>query len=87
MKDYQYKAVVLEDRGHLTHPAFIDALNNEGRAQGTVPCPCCGGASCGAKANGWKHKEEQPMGSSKLAVLLEREVEYSCLFPGSRIPS
>ena len=53
-KTYEYCAIVIEDRGHLTDPEFLAALNEQGKL-------------------GWRHKEEQPMGSSKLAVLLERE--------------
>ena len=54
-KIYQYKAIVIEDRGHISDLHFLAALNRAG-------------------AEGWKHKEEQPKGSSKLAILLEREL-------------
>ena len=54
-KIFQYKALVTEDRGYISDPHFLAALNREG-------------------ADGWKHKEEQAMGASKLAILLEREL-------------
>ena len=73
VKAYEYKAVVIEDRGHLTHPPFIAALNKEGVPEGNIECPVCGKYGH-AVADGWKQKEEQPMGANKLAVLLEREI-------------
>ena len=54
-KIFQYKAVVTEDRGHISDPHFLAVLNREG-------------------ADGWRHKEEQAVGASKLAILLEREL-------------
>ena len=53
-KTYEYKSMIISDRGHLNDPEFLDMLNKEG-------------------ADGWKRSEEQPMGSNKLVVLLERE--------------
>ena len=54
-KIYQYKVIIIPDRGHITDPRYVAALNLEG-------------------ADGWKHREEQAVGSSKLAILLEREL-------------
>jgi hypothetical protein len=76
LKTYQYQAVVIEDRGHLTDPEFLHALNEQGATFGVVACPNCGGPH--GFANGWKHKEEQAMGATRLAVLLEREVQFEC---------
>lgn len=53
-KTYEYKAVLIEDRGFLNDPEFLDMLNREG-------------------ADGWKHKADQAMGSTRQAVLLEKE--------------
>jgi len=79
MKSYQYQTVIIEDRGHLNDPEFLAALNEFGSAEGQVKCPWCGAIdTCKARANGWKHKEEQAMGATKLALLLEREVEFEC---------
>lgn len=76
VKHYQYQALAVEDRGHLTAPSFAAALNEQGFAEGFLACPRCGTNSAPhAKAHGWKHKEEQPMGASRLAVLFEREIE------------
>ena len=55
MKTYEYQTIVIEDRGHLTDPVLLAALNEQGKL-------------------GWKHKEDQELGASKLAILLEREV-------------
>ena len=76
MKVYQYQTIVIEDRGHLTDPVFLKALNEQGGVAGVVSCPLCGEMGHSV-ANGWKHREEQPLGAAKLAVLLEREVEIS----------
>ena len=57
-KVYQYRTIIIEDRGHITDPRFLAALNEQG-------------------SMGWKHKEEQAVGSSRLAVLLEREIVLS----------
>lgn len=54
LKRYEYKAVLIEDRGFLNDPDFLDMLNKEG-------------------ADGWKHRADQPMGSTRQVVLLERE--------------
>lgn len=54
VKKYDYKTIVIEDRGFINDPVYLHALNAEG-------------------AFGWRHKEEQIVGSRKLAVLLERE--------------
>jgi hypothetical protein len=54
-KTFQYQTIIIDDRGHLNDPEFLEALNKWGEL-------------------GWKHKEEQPIGSMRLAVLLEREV-------------
>lgn len=54
-KIFQYKAIITEDRGHITDANFLRALNEAG-------------------ADGWKHKEEQAVGASKLAILFEREL-------------
>lgn len=77
MKIYQYQTVVISDRGHLTDPEFLAALNDNGILSGPVICPFCG-ATDHAIANGWKHKEEQPKGGHELAVLMEREIEVEC---------
>ena len=53
-KTYEYKAVLIEDRGFLNDPEFLAMLNKEG-------------------ADGWKHRTDQPMGSTRQVVLLERE--------------
>ena len=73
IKHYEYKALAVEDRGHLTAPSFAAALNEQGFAEGSVKCPRCRRQH--AKAHGWKHKEEQAMGASKTAILFEREIE------------
>jgi hypothetical protein len=65
-KIYQYKVIVLEDRGHITDPRLVHALNVEG-------------------AEGWKHKEEQSIGSSRLAVMLERELTLIDALPDDGI--
>ena len=77
MKSYEYQTVIIPDRGHLDDPEFLRALNEQGRPQGEVKCPLCGEPGH-AFANGWKHKEEAAVGANKLAVLLEREVEFTC---------
>ena len=74
MKVYQYQAVVIENRGHLTDPEYLLALCSFGKEAGPVVCPVCG-LDGHATANGWKHREEQAVGATKLAILLEREVE------------
>ena len=56
-KTYEYKTVVIEDRGFLNDPVFLETLNREG-------------------ADGWKHKADQPMGSNKQVILLERETVH-----------
>jgi hypothetical protein len=78
VKIHQYEAVVIEDRGHYT-PSFMAALNDQGNLCGKIPCPICGENH--AIANGWKLKEQQPMGSAKIVCLLEREIEIdnSCV--------
>jgi hypothetical protein len=76
-KTYKYQAIVINDRGHLTDPEFLNALNEQGALVETYVCPLCGGI-CPTLASGWKHKEDQPMGANKLAVLLEREIQFEC---------
>jgi hypothetical protein len=56
-KTYEYKAVVIEDRGFLNDPEFLEMLNREG-------------------TDGWKHKSDQPMGSNRQVILLERETMH-----------
>lgn len=74
MKIYQYQTIQITDRSHLDDPELLLALNTEGSQCGLVECPVCHKKH--AEASGWKHKEDQPKGSDKLCVLLEREVEF-----------
>ena len=83
MKIYQYRAVVISDRGHIDDPVYLRALNEQGAMAEAISCPICGeSAHCGA--SGWKHREEQIKGADKLVILLEREVEFHCpTIPGT----
>ena len=65
VKVYQYKTVVMEDRGHISDPRFLEVLNRE--------------ATTGA--DGWRHKEEQVVGASRLAILVERELAVDGQLP------
>ena len=73
-KAYQYKTIIISDRGHLDDPGLLLALNIEGLPELDPDCPRCGKKGH-AVAHGWKHKEDQVKGASKLAILVEREVE------------
>jgi hypothetical protein len=79
MKSHEYMTIVIEDRGHLDSLGLLEPLNQYGHADGKVdrPCPVCK-ATDHAYASGWKHREDQPKGSNKLCVLMEREVEFLC---------
>jgi len=74
MKCFQYKAIVIEDKGHLDDPEFLAGLNESGIAEGRIKCPRCEGDGH-AVASGWKHREDQSKGAHNQVVLLEREVE------------
>jgi hypothetical protein len=74
VKTYQYKTIIISDRGHLDDPGLLLALNEAGLSEINPDCPRCG-IKGHAVAHGWKHKEDQPKGANKLAILVEREVE------------